>query len=69
MMVFYGGSYAQNGTLNVADGAGRLSYSRWTPSEDTSFVAYLPIPLNSLSDITDDDWLFRADDDERASVA
>lgn len=69
LMVFYGASYAQNGTLNIGDRAGKLSYSRWTPSEDTSFVAYLPIPLNALSDFDNDDWLFRADDEERSTVA
>lgn len=69
MMVFYGASYAQNGTLNLDDQAGKLSYSRWTPSEDTSFVAYLPVPLNALAELQDEDWLFRADDEERSSVA
>jgi len=69
MMVFYGASYAQNGTLNVGDNIGQLSYARWTPSEDTSFVAYLPVPLTALSDLQDEDWLFRADDEERSSVA
>src|SRR5579884_3405072 len=68
MMVFYGASYAQNGTLNIGDSAGRLSYARWSPNEDTSFVAYLPIPLTSLSDLQDEDWLFRADDDERSAA-
>jgi len=68
LMVFYGASYAQNGTLNVGDRLGRLAYTRWTPSEDTSFVAYLPIPLNALSELQDEDWLFRADDEERSAV-
>ncbi|MBC7223801.1 MAG: hypothetical protein H5T59_05950, partial [Anaerolineae bacterium] len=69
MMVFYGASYAQNGTLRIADEPGTLSYARWTPSEDTSFVAYLPVPLNALSEFQDEDWLFRADDEERSTVA
>lgn len=69
MMVFYGASYAQNGTLNVGDSGGRLSYARWTPSEDTSFVAYLPVPLYSLAELDDQDWLFRADDGERSAAA
>ncbi len=69
VMVFYAASYAQNGILNVGDDKGRLSYSRWTPSEDTSFVAYLPVPLNALSELQDEDWLFQADDEDRSSTA
>ena len=69
MLVFYGGSYAQNGTLNLGNDKGKLSYQRWTPREDTSFVAYLPVPLYSLAQFQDEDWLFRADDSERTGAA
>ena len=68
MMVFYGASYAQNGVLDTGNDSSGLTYSRWTPSEDTSFVAYLPIPLSMMDQLEDGDWLFRADD-ERSTVA
>lgn len=68
MMVFYGGSYAQGGTLSVNEQLGQLKYARWSPSEDTSVVAYLPIPLNKLNLFEDEDWLFRADDEDRSTA-
>ncbi len=68
MMVFYGAAYAQAGELGIRKDAERLRYRRWDPAEDTSFVAYLPIPLNALSELEREDWLFRADDRERAAA-
>jgi len=67
MMVFYGAAYAQMGEVRIRSQSERISYRRWDPSEDTSFVAYLPIPLNALSDLQGE-WLFRADDHERTAT-
>jgi hypothetical protein len=69
MLVFYGGSYAQQGQLIIDPEGHRIEYRRWSPSEDTSIVAYLPIPLTSLERNADEDWLYRTDDADRATAA
>jgi hypothetical protein len=71
LLVFYGGSYAQQGELLIDTSNDRLEYRRWSPSEDTSLVAYLPLPLTSLqqSEGESEGWLFRADDAERSTAA
>jgi hypothetical protein len=69
MLVFYGASYAQQGQLVVDPRSHRIEYRRWSPSEDTSLVAYLPIPLARLEMNSDDEWLYRADDSERATAS
>jgi hypothetical protein len=71
LLVFYGGSYAQQGELIIDSSNERLEYRRWSPSEDTSVVAYLPLPLTSLqqSEGESEGWLFRADDAERSTAA
>lgn len=68
MVVFYGGSYAQQGELLIDGDAERLEYRRWSPSQDTSVVAYLPVPLTGLES-NDDDWMFRVDDIDRSAAA
>ena len=68
MLVFYGASYAQGGSLHVTDDVKELRYSRWAPSEDTSVVAYLPIPLNRLELYEDAEWMFRSDDMDRSAA-
>jgi hypothetical protein len=69
MLVFYGASYAQSGSLYVDERLGQLRYQRWSPSEDTSVVAYLPIPLSLLDTTEDEEWLFRSNDEERTTAA
>lgn len=69
MLVFYGASYAQAGELDINESIGQLEYKRWSPSEDTSVIAYLPIPLNRLNQYEDEDWVFRGDDTDRAAAA
>jgi hypothetical protein len=69
MLVFYGGSYAQQGQLVIDPEGHRIEYRRWSPSEDTSIVAYLPIPLSGLERHTDEEWLYRTDDTDRATAA
>jgi hypothetical protein len=71
LLVFYGGSYAQQGELIIDVSNERLEYRRWSPSDDTSLVAYLPLPLTSLqqSEGESEGWLFRADDAERNTAA
>lgn len=69
MLVFYGGSYAQQGQLIVDPKGHRIDYRRWSPSEDTSIVAYLPIPLTRLEINADDEWLYRTDDADRATAS
>jgi hypothetical protein len=69
MLVFYGGSYAQQGQLIIDPEGHRIEYRRWSPSEDTSIVAYLPIPLTGLERNADEDWLYRTDDADRATAA
>lgn len=69
MVVFYGASYAQTGSLYIDDRLGQLRYQRWSPSEDTSVVAYLPVPMSRLDTLEDEDWLFRSNDEERTTAA
>jgi hypothetical protein len=68
MLVFYGASYAQGGTLSVQDDVGRLSFSKWSPAEDTSIVAYLPVPMTGLDLFEDEDWIFKSDDEDRSTA-
>lgn len=68
MLVFYGASYAQGGTLGVHEDVGRLNFSKWSPAEDTSIVAYLPVPLSGLDLFDDEDWLFKSDDEDRSTA-
>jgi len=68
MLVFYGASYAQGGTLSVQDDVGRLTFTKWSPTEDTSIVAYLPVPLARLDLFEDEDWMFRSDDEDRTTA-
>jgi hypothetical protein len=69
MLVFYGASYAQQGQLVVDPSGHRIEYRRWSPSEDTSVVAYLPIPLSRLDMNSDDQWLYQTDDTDRATAS
>lgn len=68
LLVFYGASYAQGGTLLVQEEIGELRYNRWSPSEDISIVAYLPIPLNRLGQSESEDWIFHTDDEDRSTA-
>src|SRR5262249_8116857 len=68
-VVFYGASYAQQGELVIDQQGDRLEYRRWSPSEDTSVVAYLPVPLARMETIEGDDWLFLSDDADRSAAA
>ena len=68
MLVFYGASYAQGGTLSISEDVGQLKFNKWSPAEDTSVVAYLPVPLSGINQFEDEEWLFKADDAERATA-
>jgi hypothetical protein len=69
MIVFYGASYAQQGELVINPNNEYLEYRRWSPNQDTSLVAYLPVPLSRLELFEDEEWLFRADDADRSTAA
>lgn len=69
MVVFYGASFAQQGRLVLDRSKYRIEYRRWLPSEDTSYVAYLPVPLSRLEMDADNEWLYRTDDAERATAS
>jgi hypothetical protein len=62
-MVFFGGSYAVRGTIRFANDPPVTEYERWSPDQDVSMVAYVPIPFAQLGDLSGDDFIINSDNE------
>lgn len=60
-MVFFGASYPIRGTLDFSSPNKRFKYDKWTPDEDVSMVAYVPIPFVELNKLVDDPFVVSDD--------
>lgn len=60
-MVFFGGSYAVRGTIKFGNETPTTEYEKWSPDQDVSMVAYVPIPFAQLGDITGEDFAINSD--------
>ncbi|MCY3412062.1 MAG: hypothetical protein INQ03_10565 [Candidatus Heimdallarchaeota archaeon] len=54
-IVFFSAAYAVRGHIQFQKESKRVKYERWAPEQDTSIVAYVPVPYAMLSEIIDDD--------------
>jgi hypothetical protein len=60
-MVFFGGSYAVRGTIKFSNNTPITEYEKWSPDQDVSMVAYVPIPFAQLGDIAGEDFAINSD--------
>jgi hypothetical protein len=60
-MVFFGGSYAARGTIKFNNDTPITDYEKWSPDQDVSMVAYVPIPFAQLGDITGENFAINSD--------
>ncbi len=60
-MVFFGASYAVRGAIKFSDDPPTTTYERWSPDQDVSMVAYVPIPFAHLGDIVDEQFVINSD--------
>jgi hypothetical protein len=60
-MVFFGGSYAVRGTIKFSNDTPITEYEKWSPDQDASMVAYVPIPFAQLGDITGENFAINSD--------
>lgn len=60
-MVFFGGSYAVRGTIKFSNDAPITEYEKWSPDQDVSMVAYVPIPFAQLGDVTGENFAINSD--------
>lgn len=68
LTIFYGGSYAVKGELELKQSPPKLSYRESEPQDDNSLVAYLPLSPEDLT-IIDPENRFFVDDSERISAS
>jgi hypothetical protein len=62
-LIFFGGSYAARGQLSLRGEPPTIKYEKWSTEQDTSMVAYVPIPFAELSDIAENTFFYSTDYD------
>ncbi len=62
-MVFFGASYAVRGSIKFADDPPTTTYERWSPEQDVSMVAYVPIPFAYLGDLVEEQFVINSDNE------
>lgn len=53
-IVFFGCSYGVKGSIGLSGSPARIRYTQWSPSEDISYAAYLPVPVTRMNRYSDD---------------
>lgn len=62
-MVFFGASYAVRGSIKFSEDPPTTSYDRWSPEQDVSMVAYVPIPFAHLGDLVEEQFVINSDNE------
>ncbi|MHB8360190.1 MAG: hypothetical protein ACYDAO_05200 [Thermoplasmataceae archaeon] len=62
-MVFFGASYAVRGSIKFTDDPPSTTYERWSPEQDVSMVAYVPIPFAHLGDLVEEQFVINSDNE------
>ena len=60
-MVFFGAAYPIRGIIDFSRSDKRFIYEPWSPDEDVSMVAYVPIPFAELNEAIDDPFVVSDD--------
>jgi len=60
-MVFLGAAYPIRGSIDFSRSDKRFVYEPWSPDEDVSMVAYVPIPFVELNETMDDPFVVSDD--------
>jgi len=60
-MVFFGAAYPIRGFIDFSRSDKRFVYEPWSPDEDVSMVAYVPIPFAELNETLDDPFVVSDD--------
>jgi len=63
-MVFFAASYAARGKLSLLGEPPSIKYERWSTEQDTSMIAYVPIPFAQFSEITEEKFFYYSDLDK-----
>lgn len=56
-MIFFGASYSIRGTIDFSKPQQSFKYEPWSPDEDVSMVAYVPVPFAELNESLDDPFI------------
>lgn len=69
-VVFFGASYGVRGKLKFIGDPPRISYESWSIDQDTSMVAYVPVPFAELGDLTEkEEKQFIVSDDDKIDLS
>jgi len=60
-MVFFGAAYPIRGIIDFSSSNKRFVYEAWSPDEDVSMVAYVPVPFAELNETIDDPFVVSDD--------
>ena len=66
-MVFFGAAYPIRGIIDFTKSDKRFIYEPWSPDEDVSMVAYVPIPFAELNEAVDDPFV--VSDDQKVNLS
>jgi len=66
-MVFFGAAYPIRGTIDFSRSEKRFVYEPWSPDEDVSMVAYVPIPFTELNEAMDEPFV--VSDDQKINLS
>lgn len=66
-MIFFGASYPIRGTINLSSSSKNFTYEPWTPDEDVSMVAYVPIPFAELDLLFEEPFV--VSDDQKINLS
>lgn len=69
-VVFFGASYGVRGKLKFIGDPPQISYEPWSIDQDTSMVAYVPVPFAELGDLTEkEEMQFLVSDDDKIDLS
>jgi len=60
-MVFFGAAYPIRGVIDFSRSDKKFIYEPWSPDEDVSMVAYVPVPFAELNETMDDPFVVSDD--------
>jgi len=66
-MVFFGAAYPIRGIIDLSRSDKKFVYEPWSPDEDVSMVAYVPIPFAELNEMMDEPFV--VSDDQRINLS
>jgi hypothetical protein len=63
-MIFFGAAYSVRGNISFRGDPPITRYERWSPEQDVSMVAYIPVPFAELGDIAEEQFVVSPDTDK-----